>query len=126
MKRLYYCLPVIFIFISGCSVATGIRIRLPSVPQTPMASLISRPLVGVVYTHTIRPLDVNANQTPVGLTKSSSDIKYFNYYLNVMWDSNAIGEIAKENGIRNIYYADLETVSILRIWTQYTVHVYGN
>ena len=33
--------------------------------------------------------------------------------------------IAKENGIETIYYADLETLSILGIWNQYTVHVYG-
>ena len=83
----------------------------------------------MVYTHTIQPLDVNMNQTPIGEKKNTGDIKFFkllNGYFSFMWDTNAIGDIAKENGIDVIYYAELETFSILGIWNQYTVHIYGN
>jgi len=45
--------------------------------------------------------------------------------VDVLSDSNAIGDIAKQNGIETVYFADLETMSILIIWNQYTVHVYG-
>ena len=41
------------------------------------------------------------------------------------WDSAAIGDIAKKNGMTELYFADVETFSILHIWNQYTVHVYG-
>ena len=41
------------------------------------------------------------------------------------WDTNGIGEIGKENGLEEVYYADLETLSVLGIWTQRWVHVYG-
>jgi len=46
-------------------------------------------------------------------------------YSGVAGDSNAIGDIARKNGINTLYYADLETLSVLTIWRQYTVHVYG-
>jgi hypothetical protein len=45
--------------------------------------------------------------------------------IDVMWSSNAIGDIAKKNGIETIYFADLEVRRILYIWNQYTVHIYG-
>ena len=43
----------------------------------------------------------------------------------MLWDSNGIGDIARKNGLEAIYFADLETFSILGIWSQYRVHVYG-
>ncbi len=47
-------------------------------------------------------------------------------YVSILWDDNAIGEIAKRGGIETIHYADLETRSyILGFWTRHTVHVYG-
>ena len=47
-------------------------------------------------------------------------------YVSIMWDDNAIGEIAKRGGIETIHYADLETRRyILGLWTRHTVHVYG-
>jgi hypothetical protein len=37
----------------------------------------------------------------------------------------AIGDVAKKAGMKEICFAELETLSVLRIWSQYTVHVYG-
>ena len=39
--------------------------------------------------------------------------------------SKHFGEIAKEHGFETVYYADLETLSVLGVWTQQYVHVYG-
>ena len=36
-----------------------------------------------------------------------------------------IGSIAKENGFKEVYYADLRTLSILGVWTQRFVTIYG-
>ncbi len=44
---------------------------------------------------------------------------------NWPWGSAAIGDVAKEQGMQEIYFADLEVFRVLRIWNQYTVHVYG-
>jgi hypothetical protein len=46
--------------------------------------------------------------------------------ITILWDDNAIGEIAKRGGIGTIHYADLETHSYLfNLWTRHTVIVYG-
>lgn len=36
-----------------------------------------------------------------------------------------IGCVAKANGLTELYYADLEKLSILGVWTQEWAHVYG-
>ncbi len=92
---------------------------------TALLCLVSCAPIGIVYTHTKRPLDTNMSRTPTSNRNEAGDLKHISFYVNVMWDSAAIGDIAKENGINTIYFADLETLRILTIWNQYTVHVYG-
>ena len=83
---------------------------------------------GLVYTHVTQPLTVNFDRTPVadGYV-AEGDVKELRYnsYLRVIWDVNSIGALAKQAGLAEAYYADLETFSLLGIWTQYRVHVYG-
>ncbi len=83
---------------------------------------------GLIYTHTTRPLTTHFDRTPVGNgSEGEGDVKEvrYNLYLRVLWDENSIGTIAKESGFDEIYYADIETFSVLGIWNQYRVHVYG-
>ena len=83
---------------------------------------------GLIYTHITTPLDVNLNNTPVftGRTGTAKgDTKRIRYYVDIEWDSNAIGDIMKRAGLTEVYYADLETLSVLGIWTQRYVIVYG-
>jgi hypothetical protein len=80
---------------------------------------------GLLYTHIRTPLDINMSQTPADGKNNHGDLKHIPFYVDVMWDSNAIGDIAKQNGIETVYFADLETLRILIFWNQYTVHVYG-
>jgi len=63
--------------------------------------------------------------TPTGEERSSADVKSVSFYVSVEWDENGIGTIAKENGIEIIYYADIETTSVLRYWKRRRVHIYG-
>jgi len=42
-----------------------------------------------------------------------------------MWGDTALGDISREKGLQDLYYADLEYLSVLTIWRQYTVHLYG-
>jgi TRL (tRNA-associated locus)-like protein len=82
--------------------------------------------MGLIYTHTRHPLTVDMHQTTFVNNETSGDIKYVALRLPIAaWDSAAIGDIAKKNGLTEIYFADMETFSILTIWNQYTVHVYG-
>ncbi len=82
---------------------------------------------GVIYTHIITPLDVNLNNTPVFDRRAKKrDTKQVRLpYINIQWDTNAIGDIMKKHGLTKVYYADLETLSVLGIWTQKFVIVYG-
>lgn len=88
--------------------------------------LVSGCGAGIIYTHTWQPLSVDANRTPVVRSEKTGDIKHIQLpYVGVAWDSAAFGDIAKKNGINELYFADLETLRVLYIWNQYTVHLYG-
>ena len=84
-------------------------------------------LNGLVYTNIVEPLDLNHSATDVGtMQEREGSIKHFKYsMLDLSWDSNGIADVAQRNGLNEVYYADMETLSILGIWNQYTVHVYG-
>jgi hypothetical protein len=91
-------------------------------------------MTGLIYTHTVVPLTTNfRGGTPVftgKLNEGESDVKDLRIpwpvSMDVRWHSNAIGDIAKREGIEEIYYADIEHLSVLfAIWRQDTVHVYG-
>ena len=96
-----------------------------------IALALSMLLSGCVYVHTVEPLTLDMDRTPVsGVEKEGSiQVIAFSYYFTsvrlVAWGNAAIGEVAKQQGMKEVYYADLETFSVLRIWNQYTVHVYG-
>ncbi|MCA8949179.1 MAG: hypothetical protein KDE27_06740 [Planctomycetes bacterium] len=81
---------------------------------------------GLIYTHTVRPLTTNFNKTPVGERSEIGDVKDLRVYnIEVQWDSNAVGDVARKHGFEELYYADLETLSILGVWTQQWLHLYG-
>ena len=86
---------------------------------------------GCMYVHTIQPLTLNMDRTPVASVEKEGSLKLITFpplagsYQLVAWDSAAIGDIARKQGMQEVYFADLETFSILRLWNQYTVHVYG-
>jgi len=81
---------------------------------------------GLIYTHIVEPLDVNLNDTPVFTTRpAKGDVKRIRYYVEIEWDSRGIGDVAKKAGMTEVYYADLETLTVLGVWTQRFVHVYG-
>ncbi len=80
---------------------------------------------GALFTHTFQPLTTNFHATPAAGEASSGDVKEFDYYVRVLWSDNGIGKIARQNGFARVDYADLETLSVLGIWTQRWVHVYG-
>ena len=80
---------------------------------------------GAIYSHTTQPLMTNFNATPVADSGSTSDIKTVAFYVDVKWGDGGIGAIAREKGIAEIYYADIETITVLRYWKQESVRVYG-
>ncbi len=81
--------------------------------------------IGLIYTNKVEPLTTDFHATPRGTMTRKGDIKSVRYYVEVQWDKNAIGAIAKRSGMDEVYYADLETFSILGYFTQRWVRVYG-
>jgi hypothetical protein len=87
---------------------------------------------GLLYTDTIQPLCVDARGTALG-TKSASgsskrlEIPTTRIDLTAEWDSRAIGDIAREHGIRTVYGCDSRRQSILLgIWRRDEVIIYGD
>ena len=83
---------------------------------------------GLLYTHTVRPLTRHRDPMVVAPAGTASgNMKQIQFrQITIVWDDNAIGEIAKRGGIGTIHYADLETHSYLfNLWTRHTVIVYG-
>jgi hypothetical protein len=81
---------------------------------------------GALYTHTVFPLTRDFGSTPIASRAASGSLKQIRYsWLDVRWDSNAIGRIAAEHGLARVHYADVEVIRILRIWERRYVHVYG-
>jgi TRL-like protein family len=93
-----------------------------------MILLVSGCSVGLIYTHTWQPLTLDTHTTRITPTSGQGDIKQLVLLyppLSAAWGDASIGDIAKKKGLNELYFADLEYFSILHIWNQYTVHVYG-
>jgi hypothetical protein len=83
-------------------------------------------LNGAIYTNVTVPLDVNFDATPVVSDDDSGNIKTLRvYYVQADWGDASIGAIAKDHGFKEVHYADLRTLSVLGVWTQRFVTIYG-
>jgi hypothetical protein len=87
-------------------------------------------VTGLLYTDVTRPLMRNLRATPVGVRHGQLGVEQlqdpFFTGLSATWDTNAIGDIAKQFGLAEIYSADLRTFSLLfGLFSQQTVIVQG-
>jgi hypothetical protein len=91
-----------------------------------LAFAVSGCSAGILYTHTVEPLTLNHHAAPAAGIDTQGDIKHIQVaWLGVMWGTDGLGELAREHGIKELYYADLEYLSVLTVWRQYKVHLYG-
>ena len=82
---------------------------------------------GLLVHHVVMPLDVDFNETPVQHHYAEDDTKRFQYRVRIEWGDEGIGTIAKEHGLTEIHYADVETLSLLNgVWLQRWIRVYGS
>ena len=89
------------------------------------------PLVGIVYTNVKMPLTRDLKSTPLPAHPPVSDriieikepFSGLGVYARV--SSNALGDIARQNGVDPLYFADQEVFSILGIWKTQRVFLYG-
>jgi hypothetical protein len=81
-----------------------------------------------LYRRTVEPLTFNRQPTEMltGAEAGKGDIKQLHYHVSVSIGTNGIGEVARNNGIGTVHYADMETRSYLfGIWQQEIIHIYG-
>lgn len=89
------------------------------------------PLVGIVYTRVKLPLTRDLKAAPMPGHPPGSDrtieikepLTGFGLYARV--NSNALGDIARQNGMARLYFADQEVFSILGIWKTHRVILHG-
>jgi PBP1b-binding outer membrane lipoprotein LpoB len=91
------------------------------------ALLFSGCEIGLIYTHTVKPLNPNMLSTEMKPASGQGDIKQIAIQgISVTWGDDSIGSIAREKGLTELYYADREILSVMfGIWSQETIHVYG-
>ncbi|MDL2268985.1 TRL-like family protein [Desulfosarcina sp. OttesenSCG-928-A07] len=90
------------------------------------------PLVGILYTNVHMPLTQDLDETPAAMRAPCTSrvieirepISGAGLYAKV--NTNAIGEIARENGITELHFADQQVRSILGIWKTNRVYLYGD
>jgi hypothetical protein len=91
----------------------------------------SGPLPGFLYTNLTYPLtwDLDATPMPQEMPQDAKIIEirepFSGLGINARLNANAIGEIARANGLKTLYFADQERFSILGIWTSHKVILYG-
>ena len=85
-----------------------------------------------LYSRVIEPATENFKHAPVG-SKQCALHGYrlrepvSGYGVSAEWDTKYLKKAALEAGITNVYYADLETLSILyRVYQRRTLIVYGD
>ena len=108
-----YFISIIFIaLLSGCS------------------TLGESPLPGFIVTYTKFPYDIDLNNTPVAdieqdakIVRVTEPFTGYGMYAEVM--SNSIGDIAEENGLTEVYFADMEVLNILGILKYNKIYIYG-
>jgi hypothetical protein len=107
------------------------RVMLAMVMMVGLCSCGTGPLVGLVYTNVKLPLTLDLKSTPVPEHPPVSDriieikepVSGLGMYARV--SSNALGDIARQNGVDPLYFADQEVFSILGIWKTQRVFLYG-
>jgi len=88
----------------------------PGAAYIKMPSRFSPP--GLLYKKVVEVHSTDFNKTPVGSKSAILDRHMVtqiggDFNFSAEWDSNKINEITRRTGIREIYYTDIETTSVL-------------
>jgi len=82
-----------------------------------------------LYSHTVVPLTINPNPTEVrnSMKQARGYVNQFQYQVvSVRVGKNGIGQVAKEHGLKTIYFADIESWSAaFGLWQMQVVRIYG-
>lgn len=89
-----------------------------------------RPPAGGIFTRYQAPLSTDFDRTAVCERKGSAKTRYvmdpFLTGMSFAWEDAMIEEAAANGNIQTVEYADYEYFNILGIYSEFTVHAYGN
>jgi hypothetical protein len=129
MKRFnfHFAIFLLILLMSGCTTYKTKLLGLDITYVNRLLIIVDMPYeLGLIYSHTTKPLDLNMLKTPSGIADSKGSVHHISYQGNVLWGNNSIAEIAKQKGLESVYYADIETLRIMfGTYSRYTIHVYG-
>ncbi len=82
-----------------------------------------------LYSHIVQPLTINPNPTEVrnSMKQARGYVNQIQYQVfSVRIGKNGIGQVAKEHGLKTVYFADIESWSaVFGLWQMDVVHIYG-
>jgi hypothetical protein len=82
-----------------------------------------------LYSHTVQPLTINPNPTEVraSMKEAVGRVNQFSYQVvSIRVGKNGLGDVAKEHGLKTVYFADIERwAAVFGLWQMEVVHVYG-
>ncbi len=101
-----------------------------SLNRSTMGGSGSSMLTGIIYMDLKLPYTKDLKNTQSMVLHNKGKIikikePFSGYGMYAEFNSNAIGDIAKKHGMKKVHYADMEYFSILGIWREEVVHVYG-
>lgn len=103
-----------------------------------LALLLGGCASGLLYTRTTFPLDTDFADTPSRIDREAPPEPsegwktitipvgfWLGADLSIDWGDASIARALEEAGIETVHYADVETFSVLLVWTERRVRVYG-
>ena len=94
-----------------------------------LSGCVSRPML---YSHVTEPATKKFQQTPVGSKQCLVHgyrvrEPFTGHGISAEWDTHYLNQVALQAGITNVYYADIETLSIFfQIYQRRTLIIYGD
>ncbi len=124
-----FCLALM---LSGCAAGILTGTLVDDISNANQNSTFNGTFLGGIYSHTVEPLTFNPAPTELqlGEKEGRGRINQFQYPLtsaiSVRLGKNGLGDVAREQGIGTIYYADIERWSAaFGLWSMEVVHIYG-
>ena len=86
---------------------------------------------GLLYTRVTEPATLNFDKTPVGskrvlIQSYRLQEPVTGYGVSTEWEADPVKTAARQAGVTNLFFADMQTLSILGVYRQRTLIVYGD
>jgi hypothetical protein len=102
----------------------------PGCALSPVGAPVAPP-GGVLFSYQSAPLETNFDATPIGSKKGEAEVHFlrepfFTSLPLATWGDASITAAAQEGGVQTVHYVDYTILSVLGIYVQLTVEVFGD